>query len=145
MTERSFKSKPLNALNLEYEQFKSKVLEVAFQSPEEFFALRRQLMKKLLEDTVKDTYEMVFEALTEPKDMIDFTGLTKAAATFGGDGFQPKMSEQQADEVALDMVAGLKELLKKHVVDELLPPDVFRSSLQRAGKAAAMAVGSDDA
>lgn len=143
MTERSFKSKPLNALNLEYEQFKSKVLEVAFQSPEEFFNLRRQLMKNLLEDSVKAMYEMVFNALTEPKDIVNFDSLTKAAATFEGE-FKPKMSEQKADEIALDMVAGLKELLKKHVVDELLPPDVFRSSLQRAGKAAAMAVGSDE-
>jgi len=54
----------LNTLGIDFENYRSKMLELAFRSSSEYFRLRSECRKKMLESIMLMIYELVFNSLT---------------------------------------------------------------------------------
>lgn len=144
---RSFESNPLNRLDIQHEAFDNQLRELAFTAPSEYFNLRRQILTNMLEKNIKGMYKQVFEALKDGTGLVDLASLPKSQAIFkdknGGDGFDPAFNEQKCDEIAMNLCAGLKDLMRKEVVDKILPPNIFDQSITRAGKMSAIQLSNE--
>jgi hypothetical protein len=140
MTTREFKSDPINRLGIENAEFQSNLMQVSFASPAQYFAIRKECMKKLLTDGIKDMHATIYNFLTEGTDKANVQVVTlkdDAEDVFGGaNNFKPKLNKQKADEVAMSIVSGYQKLIMDEVLDLVLPASIFSEALQRSAKKA---------
>lgn len=144
---RKFRSQPLNRLNLEFEDFQNRMMQVAFSSPSDYYAIRRTVMNKVLNDTIVDLHTKVYNVLYYGVDGDNqplLAGLTlngdqtQEVLGSSGQNFQPRLSEQVADEIAMDFCAGVQDLLREKVVEKILPTNVFNEAMNRSAKKVAV-------
>jgi len=135
----------LNTLGIDFENYRSKMLEVAFRSSSEYFKLRSACRKKMLESIMLMIYELVFNSLTKGKIngqagnantwIFHLTGDTPTAlGIFGEDHIVPNFSAEEANKLAVSVAQGFKSILEKDIIDVLMPQNVFDNALGRAKK-----------
>jgi hypothetical protein len=138
----------LNTLGIDFENYRSKMLEVAFRSSSEYFKLRSACRKKMLESIMLMIYELVFNSLTrgiinggvannEATQIFHLTAQDTPTARGifgGGDHINPQFSAEEANKLAVSVAQGFKSILEKDIIDVLMPQNVFDNALGRAKK-----------
>lgn len=154
---RQFRSQPLNRLSIENRAFQDAMLQLSYTSPEAFFAMRRTALRSLLDTEVTRIHALIFNFLTEGRgtngdgtssgriidnDNQDHMGQSEKARDILGSigGFIPRVSDEEADKLSMDVCAGFASLLEDKVLNRVLPKDIFSSTLNRAAKKATVNV-----
>jgi hypothetical protein len=148
---RIYKSDPLDRLNINFQDFQDKLVQLAYQAPGEYNQIRRVVRNSVLKDIIKYVHALVTHTLTKGKKtnadgsasataIVDLTPaeLANANKIFGAEGFAPEYSKEDVDEVAMNLSKTIQVAIEKHIINVIMPPDIFRSSLERAGKVAAL-------
>eukprot|EP00952_Eustigmatos_sp_NYUAD-ZCMA_P014643 56837-Eustigmatos_ZCMA.PRE.1 len=109
MTNRTFKTDPIRELGLEATEAQNQALQIALAKPAQYFKLRNTLLKAVVKDHVQNIYDVVWNALTEGKDVkgkeilrLDNVEL-KDFMVGGSPHFQPLFPESQVNAVALSI------------------------------------------
>jgi hypothetical protein len=139
----------LNTLGIDFESYRSKMLEVAFRSSSEYFRLRSECRKKMLESIMLMIYELVYNSLTRgiinsgngnnDTKIFLLEALQKPVAYQIFEGatqnfISPNFSAEEANKLAVSVAQGFKSILEKDIIDVLMPQNVFDNALGRAKK-----------
>lgn len=137
MAVRTFKSNPRNRLAYDNEQFKLRLDQIAFTSPSTYFKIKKDFLKSLVEDTIVDIHTTVYNALTDgkKKDNSQIVILGQLPNELQEDGeIEPKIPEEEADQIAMNVAKTLKSIFEKEVVDRIFHTDNIKMALERASR-----------
>ena len=91
-----FKVNPQNILGLDHSKFKSQLLAMALAEPHTYFRLRDDVYTKIVENAVRDAYNLYWHILK--------SGLTKVAANgTGGDQIKLKLKNTKIQMVLTNL------------------------------------------
>lgn len=143
MATRIFKSNPINRLNYENDQFKLRIDEIAFTSPTSYFRMKKEFLKALVEQTIVSVHSSIYNALTTGTDgrglpIFDESNLPTELQ--GGGAIEPKVPDETADEIAMNVANTLKNIYQNEVVDRIFKTDNISMALERASRNAELKV-----
>jgi hypothetical protein len=123
-------SSAANELGLDSEISSDKMLALALSEPNEYFKLRSNIKKSLIEQGVNNMYETYYkllsEGLYENGDPITYdTKLQK------GIPYNPNLPESKVSQLALSGANMIKEFSEK-IVNEILPKSFGESATQKS-------------
>jgi hypothetical protein len=141
----------LNALGIDHQSFKDKMLRLAFSASGEYFSLRSSMRKKILEGVMLAIYELIYNTLTNgtlsqqadgttaENNILHLDDTTPSAVEIFGLGkkalgISPAFSKEEANRIAVGIAASFKTTLEKEIIDRLMPASVFDNALHRAKK-----------
>lgn len=140
---RVFRSDPTNRLGYENEQFKLRIDEIAFTSPTSYFRMKKEFLRALVEQTIVAVHTTIFNALTRGTDyqgrpIFDESNLPTELQL--GGAIQPRVPDETADEIAMNVAQTLKNIYQTEVVDRIFKTDNISMALERASRNAELKV-----
>jgi hypothetical protein len=125
----NFKLDTSDYLGHEYEEFKQSLMELALSEPKKYFELRKNVMRAVKVQAVKDVYDTYYNMLTEGLNKAGDRRLLSApgGAILPSDGyiqggFKPHISKQKVNEFALQAAKTLDDIAEK-AVEMIIPAD----------------------
>src|SRR5690606_40749641 len=120
---RNFKSNPTERLGIDHDQFKENLNILAFSNPSEYFKLKRTYMDYLVTNIIKHLHGLVYHALVEGKEVdekgdIQAEYITKYAGE-EAEKFAPRLPQERADKIAMDICATIRDAFSEDVVDKI--------------------------
>ena len=106
------------------------MLALALSEPNEYFKLRSNIKKALIEDSVNSMYENYFKLLSEGL-YSDDKPITYDTKTQKGIPYNPNLPESKVSQLALSGSAMIKEFSEK-IVNEILPKSFGESATQKS-------------
>jgi hypothetical protein len=149
MDTRIYKSDPLDRLNINFQDFQDKLVQLAYQAPGEYNQIRRVIRKSIMNDIVIYIHSLVTNTLTSGRKtradgsagvaIVDTAdGSTPNVGSIFGVDFKPQYSNEMVDKVAMNLSATVQSAIEKHILDVIMPPDIFAKTLERAGRKSAL-------
>lgn len=133
---RTFKTDAKNILGLEASAAESVLLQIALQRPSDYFAMRANLTKALLEPIVELGYNLIWNALTTGTDaanagrIMEYPQGVITAGIVSTKHHEPKLPENEINKRALEAAAGFKKVVEE-IVEGLMPKKMFDLSTSR--------------
>lgn len=141
---RDYESDPLNYSGFENRQYKSGLLQLAFTKPSEYYKLQETVLNKILADHIKDIYKTVYNALRrgQTKSGQPIVNVAADFATYSTitTDWNPKLPDEDCDKIAKQVTKDLEAALEKHIIDRVLPPNIFNDALKRSATKAAAGI-----
>ena len=135
-----FELSTIDVLGSSYRTYISEVRALSLTSPKQYFALRTELSKKIVDDTVSQMYKSVFKALTKGMTHADVALSTTTNYGAGNGALIPGYPSQKANIIAMKISENLEsELLA--VLDILMPvsfDNIMSSSLNQISRASTL-------
>lgn len=141
---RIFKSNPTDRLAYDNEQFKLRIDEIAFSSPTTYFRIKKEFLKALVHDTITNVHNTVYNALTTGTTAAGGNNYIFPEANLPADlrrpapdeNLSPKIPEEEADQIAMNVAKTLKDIYSKEVVDRIFKTENISMALERASRKA---------
>ena len=126
-----FKVNPQNILGLDHSKFKSQLLAMALAEPHTYFRLRDDVYTKIVENAVRDAYNLYWHILKSGKTgvNVDGTGGTdiviatekyKNSAGNNEFAFAPQLPESEINTFALEVAEAVKDIAER-CKDKIMP------------------------
>ena len=143
MTDRSvFKVNPQNILGLDHSKFKSQLLAMALAEPHTYFRLRDDVYTKIVENAVRDAYNLYWHILKSGKTEVaaDGTGGTEIKITTekylnpAGNKeffFAPQLPESEINTFALEVAEAVKDIAER-CIDKIMPLEIKDLAVRRS-------------
>jgi hypothetical protein len=124
-----------NALGFEYDEYKSKLYQLALTNTKDYFALRNAVYSNIKKGMIKQLYNTFFNLMTSG-------ALTNPNGTPAKDGsaidgsnvifdFVPNYPEDEVNTISLKAARTL-EILLKEALDIIIPKDYYQLAEDRA-------------
>ena len=124
-----------NALGFEYDEYKSRLYQLALTNTKDYFALRNAVYSNIKKGMIKQLYNTFFNLMTSGS-------LTKTDGTPGAKGsaintsgvtfdFEPNYPEDEVNKISLQAAKTLEVLLRQ-ALDIIIPKDYYQLAEDRA-------------
>ena len=138
-----FRVNPKNILGLEHSKFKSQLLAMALAEPHTYFRLRDLVYTAIVENAVKDAYNLYWGILKYGKTgNVDERGaggdqltiVTEKYKDAGGASkfdFRPDLSESEINTFALEVAEAVKDIAER-CIDKIMPLEIKDLAIRRS-------------
>ena len=123
----NFKIDPADYLGIDYEKFKTEMLELAISQPDKYFKLRKTVLDGVKKQAVQQQYNVYYCLLTTGKKPFDDNGAAGASYAPTQEGstnyptlFVPNIPKQKVNEFALKAAKTI-DAISEEAVEMLLP------------------------
>ena len=144
-----FELSTLDVLGSSFRLYISEIRALSLTNSKNYFILRNELSKKIVDDTVSQMYKSIFKALTKGTTHND-NALSNGAVAYGGAGaaaLVPGYPSQKANIIAMRISEMLEsELLS--VLDILMPvsfDNIMSASMNKVSRSSALHMGTPPA
>lgn len=141
---RDYESEPLNYSGFENRKYKSGLLQLAFTKPSEYYQLQENVLEKVLAAHMTGIYKTVYNALRNGMDkdgnqIVDVLNYP-TYNTISPGGWNPRLPDEDCDKIAKLVTKDIEAALEKHIIDRVLPPNIFNDALKRSATKAAAGI-----
>ena len=138
-----FRVNPKNILGLEHSKFKSQLLAMALAEPHTYFRLRDLVYTAIVENAVKDAYNLYWGILKYGKTgNVDERGaggeqltiVTEKYKDVGGSSkfdFRPDLPESEINTFALEVAEAVKDIAER-CIDKIMPLEIKDLAVRRS-------------
>jgi hypothetical protein len=137
-----FRVNPQNILGLDHSKFKSQLLAMALAEPHTYFRLRDDVYTKIVENAVRDAYNLYWNILKEGRTGVaaDGTGGTpitietekyKNSAGNNVFNFAPQLPESEINTFALEVAEAVKDIAER-CIDKIMPLEIKDLAVRRS-------------
>ena len=132
-----FKVDPKNILGLDHSKFKSQMLAMALAEPHTYFRLREKVYTAIVENAVKDAYNLYWNILKSGKISDTAAPLEIATEKYKDDGggakflFIPNLPESEINTFALEVAEAVKDIAER-CIDKIMPLEIKDLAVRRS-------------
>ena len=133
-----FKVNPRNILGLDHQRFKSQLLSLALAEPAKYFTLRDLVYSTIVEESVKEAYELYWNILKDgrKKDSGDpLQIITEKYVDPGSNSkvfnFVPSLPESEINTFALEVAEAVKDIAER-CVERIMPMEIKDLAVRRS-------------
>ena len=129
-------------LGLDFDLFHSKLREIAYTSSSNYFKIQRAFNEQITRDISAGIEQTIYNALTRGltfagNPIIVYGGRPQdVAVAFRNPGdpvnIQPRMPPEKAKQISLSFAKTFVDNIKSKIINELFPPDILQSALNRS-------------
>lgn len=129
----NFQLDPALSLGFSYQQYVASVRALALTHPDEYFAMRRDVLEAVRTDAVGNLYKSLFMVLTKGKSFDDkqltygppapITGTKTPVAKFGTGVYIPNYPPQKVNDFAMAVASDLADHINRAI--DIILPDNF--------------------
>ena len=131
-----FKVNPRNILGLDHQRFKIQLLSLALAEPAKYFKLRDEVYTAIVEESVKDAYELYWNILKDGKKTATGAAISIATEKYTSAGgkvfnFVPALPESEINTFALEVAEAVKDIAER-CIEKIMPMEIKDLAVRRS-------------